>query len=95
MEYVTHPFLHWLLDKAIPAPDTSKTEGVETSTDKTKDDEARQEAEDMLRRALEAREKALGLKHADTLICVSGLTSVLERQGKYEEAEAIHRRARE
>ena len=38
------------------------------------------------------RERVLGLEHSDTLTSVSHLCSVLKRQGKYEEAEAIHRR---
>jgi hypothetical protein len=47
----------------------------------------------MHRRALEGREKALGLEHPNTLISVSYLGLVLEQQGKYEEAEAMHCRA--
>ena len=34
----------------------------------------------------------LGPEHPDTLTSVSKLGSVLESQGKYEEAEAMHRR---
>ena len=34
----------------------------------------------------------LGLEHSDTLTSVSQLGTVLSRQGKYEEAEAMHRR---
>jgi hypothetical protein len=41
---------------------------------------------------LEVREKALGREHPDTLTSVSNLGYVLSCQGKYEEAEAIHRR---
>ncbi|CAN9474118.1 unnamed protein product [Alternaria alternata] len=37
----------------------------------------------------------LGLEHPDTLTSVSQLGSVLESQGKYDEAEAMHRRALE
>jgi len=33
----------------------------------------------------------LGLEHPDTLTSVSQLGTVLSRQGKYEEAEAMHR----
>jgi tetratricopeptide (TPR) repeat protein len=47
----------------------------------------------MLRRALEAREKVLGREHPNTLISVNNLGSVLDKQGKFEEAEAMHRRA--
>jgi hypothetical protein len=49
-------------------------------------------AEGFLRLSLEIREKALGREHPDTLTSVSHLGSVLERQGKYDEAEAMHRR---
>ena len=44
---------------------------------------------------LQAREKALGPEHVDTVISISNLVTVLERQGKYEEAEAMYRRALE
>ena len=39
--------------------------------------------------------KGLGPVHPDTLIGVSNLGWVLWRQGKYEEAEGMHRRALE
>ena len=32
-------------------------------------------------------------EHLDTFASVNNIGSVLERQGKYEEAEAMHRRA--
>jgi hypothetical protein len=35
----------------------------------------------------------LGREHPDTLNSVSHLRSVLQGQGRYEEAEAMHRRA--
>jgi hypothetical protein len=44
---------------------------------------------------LQAREKALGPEHVDTVTSIDNLGTVLERQGKYEEAEAMHRRALE
>jgi hypothetical protein len=47
----------------------------------------------MYRRDLEGCERVLGLEHPDTLTSVSKLGSVLERQGKYDKAEAMHRRA--
>jgi tetratricopeptide (TPR) repeat protein len=50
-----------------------------------------EEAETMLRHALESIEKALGLEHPDTLTSVSLLGLVLERQDKYEEAETMLR----
>ncbi|MFD2902280.1 tetratricopeptide repeat protein, partial [Klebsiella pneumoniae] len=37
----------------------------------------------------------MGPEHPDTLTSVSSLGSVLQRQGKFEEAEAMHRRALE
>jgi Tetratricopeptide repeat len=46
-----------------------------------------EEAEAMNRRALDGREKVLGREHPDTLTSVDNLTSVLQYQGKYEEAE--------
>jgi len=39
------------------------------------------------------REKALGKEHPDTLRSVNNLASVLQYQGKYEEAEQMSRRA--
>jgi tetratricopeptide (TPR) repeat protein len=39
------------------------------------------------------RQEVLGGKHHDTIISVSYLGLVLERQGKYKRAEAMHRRA--
>ncbi|KAK3690231.1 hypothetical protein B0T22DRAFT_360526, partial [Podospora appendiculata] len=50
-------------------------------------------AEQMNRRALDGREKVLGLEHLDTLTSINNLASVLWRQGKYEEAEQMNRRA--
>ncbi|KAI1521277.1 TPR-10 multi-domain protein, partial [Pyrenophora tritici-repentis] len=41
------------------------------------------------------RERVLGQGHPDTLTSVSELGLVLESQGKYEEAEAMHCRALE
>ncbi|KFY29166.1 hypothetical protein V491_00164 [Pseudogymnoascus sp. VKM F-3775] len=38
-------------------------------------------------------EKVLGKEHPDTLTSMSSLASVLRRQGKYEEAEAMHRQS--
>lgn len=45
------------------------------------------DAEQMDRRALEGREKAVGKEHPDTLTSVSILALVLQYQGKYDEAE--------
>jgi tetratricopeptide (TPR) repeat protein len=53
------------------------------------------EAEQLNRRALEGREKELGIHHPDTLASVSNLASVLQSQGKYDEAEKLNRRALE
>ena len=50
-------------------------------------------AEEMLRRALEGRKKALGKEHPDTLISMSNLASVLIEQGQYKEAEKSNRQA--
>ena len=47
----------------------------------------------MHQRALKGYEKVLGPEHPDTLSSVSSLGSMLERQGKYEEAKAMHQRA--
>ncbi|KAJ5706448.1 hypothetical protein N7536_002137 [Penicillium majusculum] len=44
---------------------------------------------------VEYRESVLGLEYPDTLTSVSNLGLVLDRQGRYEEAEAMHRRALE
>jgi hypothetical protein len=47
------------------------------------------------RQALQSGEKVLGREHPDTLTSMSNLASVLNSQGKYEEAEKMHRRALE
>jgi tetratricopeptide (TPR) repeat protein len=49
-------------------------------------------AESFLQLSLDIREKVLGQEHPDTLTSVRNLALVLERQGKYDEAEAMHRR---
>lgn len=51
--------------------------------------------ERMVRDALQAREKLLGPEHSVTLESISLLASVLEKQGKYHEAEILGRRALE
>jgi tetratricopeptide (TPR) repeat protein len=51
------------------------------------------EAEDMNRRALEGRERALGKEHPTTLKSVGNLAVTLQFQGKYEESEDVSRRA--
>ena len=38
------------------------------------------------------RRKTLGCRHPDTLTSMNNLTNVLDRQGKYEEAEQMHRK---
>ncbi|KAK3613652.1 hypothetical protein LTR56_027755 [Elasticomyces elasticus] len=50
-------------------------------------------AEEMNRRALKGREKALGPEHPDTLKSVSKMATVLLSQGKYEAAEEMNRQA--
>jgi tetratricopeptide (TPR) repeat protein len=54
-----------------------------------------EEAEEMDRGALEAREAALGAEHPNTLTSLSNLALVLRLQGKYEQAENMNRRALE
>jgi hypothetical protein len=49
----------------------------------------------MHRQTLARREKVLGHEHPDTLTSMNNLATVLESQGKYEEAEAIHRQTLE
>ena len=46
-----------------------------------------EEAEVLSRRALEGRERVLGVDHPKTLISVNNLGSLLQAQGKLEEAE--------
>ena len=53
------------------------------------------EAEKMYQRALEGKEKALGPKHASTLITVDNLGSLYSDQGKLAEAEKMYQRALE
>ena len=45
----------------------------------------------MKRQTLARYEKVLGAEHPDTLTSMSNLVGVLDRQGKYEEAESMHR----
>jgi hypothetical protein len=49
----------------------------------------------MHQRALEGKEKVLGVEHPSTLTSVSNLVVVLGDQGKYEAAEEMHQRALE
>ncbi|KAK7575344.1 hypothetical protein V3481_017307 [Fusarium oxysporum f. sp. vasinfectum] len=48
-------------------------------------------AEEVVRMSAEAREKALGKEHKDTLASMNNLALDLQGQGKYEEAAKIHR----
>jgi hypothetical protein len=50
------------------------------------------EAEELYQRGLEGREKALGLKHSDTLQSINVLAFVLSDQGKNTRAEELYRR---
>ncbi|KFY67480.1 hypothetical protein V496_01551 [Pseudogymnoascus sp. VKM F-4515 (FW-2607)] len=52
-------------------------------------------AEPILKEAVVVRERELGVNHPDTLTSVSNLASVLQSQGRYEEAESMNRRALE
>jgi tetratricopeptide (TPR) repeat protein len=52
-------------------------------------------AEPTLQEAIVVMEKELGANHPDTLTSVSNLASVLERLGRYEEAESMNRQALE
>ena len=54
-----------------------------------------QKAYQMDSAALETRTTILGAEHPDTLNSINNLGVLLERQGKYNEAEALHRRALE
>ena len=51
------------------------------------------EAEPLLVRALETRERVLGAEHPDTLTSVNNLAWLYERQGRYGEAEPSYLRA--
>ncbi|OCK88016.1 uncharacterized protein K441DRAFT_591444, partial [Cenococcum geophilum 1.58] len=50
-------------------------------------------AEEMNRRALEGREKALGKEHPDTLASVYFLAFLLHQQQQYEAASVLYQRA--
>jgi tetratricopeptide (TPR) repeat protein len=52
-------------------------------------------AEALFRRALEGRQKALGVKHPDTLSSMENLGNFLKLKLDYEGAEALYRRALE
>src|ERR1700727_2561557 len=49
----------------------------------------------MNQRALNKREEVLGKEHPETITSVSNLASVLQDQGKYQEAEVLYRQALE
>src|SRR5262249_39220387 len=51
------------------------------------------EAEELLKRALVTRERALGANHPDVGQTLNNLALVYRDQGKYEEAEALFKRA--
>jgi tetratricopeptide (TPR) repeat protein len=51
------------------------------------------EAEKMYQRALEGKEKALGLEHTSTLDTVNNLGLLYAYQGKLDEAESMYQRA--
>jgi tetratricopeptide (TPR) repeat protein len=53
------------------------------------------EAEEINRQLLKAKEITLGIQHLETLSSLSNLANVLTEQGKYEEAEEIHQKALE
>ena len=50
-----------------------------------------EEAEQLLRRALENHHAKLGSTHRDTLASMNCLAMVLQAQGQHEEAESLHR----
>jgi hypothetical protein len=54
-----------------------------------------EEAEQKQRQMLELKEKVLGKEHPSTLGRMNNLALVLGRQGKYEEAEQMHRQTLE
>lgn len=49
------------------------------------------EAEALRRTAVDMRKSVLGSQYSDTLTRINDLGALLERQGKYNEAEALHR----
>ena len=52
-----------------------------------------QEAEPLLQRALDIREKALGPEHPDVADSLNNLAVLYHDQGKYGEAEPLYQRA--
>ena len=53
-----------------------------------------EDAEPLLRRALEGREATLGKSHPDTLASIGNLATLLKAMGKLEDAEALLRRGK-
>ena len=53
----------------------------------------RDEAEPLLRQALEALVRVLGADHPDTISAVSSLGRCIQKQGRCEEAEPMYRQA--
>ncbi len=74
-------------------PDTIATDSLSLLARVLQSQGKYEAAEKMNRRALQGREKALGVEHPHTLISVNNLASVLQDQGKYEAAEKMNRRA--
>jgi tetratricopeptide (TPR) repeat protein len=54
-----------------------------------------EEAEPLIKRALEIRERMLGANHPDTAISLNSLAVIYENQGRYKEAEPLIKRALE
>ena len=54
-----------------------------------------EDAEPLLRRALEGREATLGKSHPDTLTSINNLGTLLQAMGKLEDAEALLLRGKE
>ena len=51
------------------------------------------EAEPLMRRVLEARERQLGPEHRETLVCVNNLGFVLKQLGQFHEAPLLRHAA--
>lgn len=88
------PHVMTIIDSLILGPDHVKQLGLLSYTASYLRSQGQYgEAEQIVRRALEAYEKIHGNEHSDTLRSMSMLGEILNDLGKYNDAEEVHRKA--
>ena len=79
--------------QSLSESDTTAIDSLSLLASVLQDQGKYETAEEINRRALQGREKVLGVEHPDTLSSVNDLASVLRYQGIYQIAEEMNRRA--